>query len=612
MNHRLRFITCGSVDDGKSSLIGRLLFDTKQIFDDQYQAIQKDSVRFGTQGAVPDLALLVDGLQAEREQGITIDVAYRFFSTPQRAFIVADTPGHEQYTRNMATGASTADAAVVLVDARKGVLTQTRRHSRILAMMGVRQVLLAVNKMDMVDWHKPTYDAICADYTTFASALGLGSVQAIPMSALTGDNISGSNTSPNTPWYSGPTLLQWLEAVPNAQPTASAPLRMAVQMVLRPNAEFRGYAGRIAQGTVRAGDPVVVLPSSARSTVKQVFIGEHPVEQARTGDSVCITLTDERDISRGDVVCAAQTPLDMAEQFHAQVVWMHDSPLVPGRPYMLKLHHQTVQATVSSIRHRIDPSTGVHLAARELVLNDIAAVHLSLSKPLAFATYADNRDLGGFILIDRITNATVGAGTLDYALRRDHNLHWQDLTVNKTSRAALMHQTPRCIWFTGLSGSGKSTLANLLDKRLHAQGHYTYVLDGDNVRHGLNRDLGFTEADRAENVRRVAEVARLMVDAGLMVIVAFISPFRADRDFARSLFAPEEFVEVFVDTPLAECERRDVKGLYALARAGKIPNFSGISSPYEPPDAPELRIDSSVETEDAASQRIFQKVISWA
>jgi bifunctional enzyme CysN/CysC len=598
------------VDDGKSSLIGRLLFDTKQIFDDQYQAIQKDSERFGTQGAVPDLALLVDGLQAEREQGITIDVAYRFFSTQQRAFIVADTPGHEQYTRNMATGASTADAAVVLVDARKGVLTQTRRHSRILALMGVRQVVLAVNKMDMVDWHQPTYDAICADYMAFATELGLGTVQAIPMSALTGDNISSARTSPHSPWYSGPSLLQWLEAVPNAQPTANAPFRMAVQMVLRPNANFRGYAGRIAQGTLRTGDAITVSPSAVRSTIQQMFIGDQAVNEAHTGDSVCITLADERDISRGNVVCAAQAPVDVAEQFHAHIVWMHETPLIPGRPYMLKLHHQTVQATVSSIRHQIDPNTGAHLAARELALNDIAAVNLSLSKPLPYARYKDNRDLGGFILIDRVTNATVGAGTLDFALRRDHNLHWQALAVNKAARAALMQQTPRCVWFTGLSGSGKSTLASLLEKRLHAQGQHTYVLDGDNVRHGLNRDLGFTEADRAENVRRVAEVARLMVDAGLVVIVAFISPFRAERDFARSLFAPDEFMEVFVDTPLAECEKRDPKGLYALARAGKIPNFTGISSPYEAPIAPELRVGGAAETTDAALERIFEKIIS--
>ena len=609
MSHRLRFITCGSVDDGKSSLIGRLLFDTKQIFDDQYQALQKDSERFGTQGAVPDLALLVDGLQAEREQGITIDVAYRFFSTPQRAFIVADTPGHEQYTRNMATGASTADAAVVLVDARKGVLTQTRRHSRILALMGVRQVVLAVNKMDMVDWRQPTFDAICADYRAFASELGLNEVHAIPMSALTGDNISSASISPQTPWYHGPSLLQWLEAVPTAQPTANTPLRLPVQLVLRPNAEFRGYGGRIAQGTVRAGDAIVILPSTVRSTVKQIFIGDEAVLEARTGDSVCITFADERDASRGDVICSAEAPLDVAEQFHAHVVWMHESPLIPGRPYLMKLRHQTVQATVTSIRHQIDPNSGAHLAARELALNDIAAVHLGLSKPLPYAPYAENRDLGGFILIDRVSNATVGAGTLDFALRRDHNLHWQALAVNKEARATLKNQTPCCVWFTGLSGSGKSTLASLLEKRLHAQGRHTYVLDGDNVRHGLNRDLGFTEADRAENVRRVAEVARLMVDAGLVVIVAFISPFRAEREFARGLFTPGEFVEVFVDTPLDECERRDPKGLYALARAGQIPNFTGISSPYEAPTAPELHVGGATEPMDAALERIYRKIV---
>ena len=603
MNGRLRFLTCGSVDDGKSTLIGRLLFDTKQIFDDQFQALEKDSARFGTQGAAPDLALLVDGLQAEREQGITIDVAYRFFATPERAFIVADTPGHEQYTRNMATGASTADAAVVLVDARKGLLTQTRRHTRIVALMGVRQVVLAVNKMDLMDWSESAFRAIADEYAAFAQELGLTAVQSIPLSALTGDNLTQSST--HTPWYGGPTLLQWLENVPAGLEEATPPLRLPVQLVLRPHAEFRGYCGRIAQGTLRPGDAVRVLPSGVSSTVQQIFVGEQAQAQAQTGESVCITLADERDISRGDVLCAVDAPLEMAEQFHAHLLWLHEQALIPGRPYWLQLHHRTVSATVSSIRHRIDPNSGAELAARELQMNDIAEVHLNLDRPLPFAPYAENRPLGAFILIDRLSNATVGAGMLDFALRRDHNLHWQQLSVNKAARAALKHQPPRCVWFTGLSGSGKSTLANLLEKRLHAQGHHTYVLDGDNVRHGLNRDLGFAEADRAENIRRVAEVARLMVDAGLIVLVSFISPYRAEREFARSLFTPGEFLEVFVDTPLEECERRDPKGIYARARAGQIPNFTGISSPYEPPLMPELHLSTTSSNPEALLERVL-------
>ena len=599
---RLRFLTCGSVDDGKSTLIGRLLYDTKQVFDDQWRALQGDSRRFGTQGGAPDFALLVDGLQAEREQGITIDVAYRFFATPRRAFIVADAPGHEQYTRNMAVAASTADCAVVLVDARKGVLTQTRRHSRILALMGVRRVLLAVNKMDAVNWSAQRFTAIVQDYAALADELGLV-VQAVPLSALSGDNLT--RNSALTPWYSGPTLLHWLEEQPPAlQAQDGAAAILPVQLGLRPHAQFRGYCGTLAQGALRAGDALTVLPSGVQATVTSVRIGFDTVDTAHAGDAVCITLAEERDISRGDVLVAADSGVELAEQLHAHVVWVDAHALIPGRPYWLKLAHRTVGATITSIRHLIDPDTGAQLAAREVPMNGIAAVHLSVDRPLAFLPYAQSRVLGGFILIDRLTQTTAGAGMIDYALRRDRNVHWQRLEVDKLARAALKHQTPRCVWLTGLSGSGKSTLANLLDKRLHALGRHTYVLDGDNVRHGLNRDLGFTEADRAENIRRVAEVARLMVDAGLIVIVAFISPFRAEREFARSLFARGDFVEVFVDTPLAECEQRDPKGLYAKARRGEIPAFTGVSSPYEAPLQPEFHLRAAEHSPQELAEKL--------
>ena len=600
---RLRFLTCGSVDDGKSTLIGRLLLDTKQIFDDQWQALRNDSRRFGTQGDAPDLALLVDGLQAEREQGITIDVAYRFFSTPRRAFIVADAPGHEQYTRNMAVAASTADCAVVLVDARKGVVTQTRRHSRIVALMGVNRVLLAVNKMDLVGWSHARFAAICADYAALAHALGL-SVQAVPLSALTGDNLSATST--RTPWYDGPTLLECLEQVPAARHDEAAPLHLPVQLVLRPNADFRGYCGTIAQGRVRTGDRLRVLPSGVDATVETVRVGFDSVAQAHAGSAVCLTLREERDISRGDVLVAADVRIDQAEQFHAHIVWVGEQALLPGRSYWLKLHHRTVSAVVTTIRHLVDADTGTHLSAREAPMNSVAAVHLSADRPLPFTPYTDNRELGGFILIDRMTQATVGAGMIDFALRRDSNLHWQALAVDKAARAQIKQQHARCVWLTGLSGSGKSTIANLLEKRLHIQGRHTYVLDGDNVRHGLNRDLGFTQADRVENIRRVAEVAKLMVDAGLIVIVAFISPFRAEREFARSLFAPGEFLEVFVDTPLEKCEQRDPKGLYAKARRGEIPGFTGIASPYEAPLHAEFHLQTSAESAQALAERIAQ------
>jgi len=603
---RLRFLTCGSVDDGKSTLIGRLLIDSKQVFDDQWRALQGDSRRWGTTGALPDPALLLDGLQAEREQGITIDVAYRFFATPRRAFIVADAPGHEQYTRNMAVAASTADCAVVLVDAGKGVLTQTRRHSRILALMGVRHALLAVNKMDLVGWNEQRFAEIAQEFARFAQGLGLA-VQAVPVSALSGENLT--QRCAQTPWYAGPTLLEWLERAPTRTALdASGPLRLPVQLALRPHAEFRGYCGTIAQGTLRAGDVVVVQPSGARASIRSVRIGFDAVEQARAGDAVCVTLNEERDISRGDVLVAADAPLEQAEQFHAHLVWVGEQPLLPGRPYWLKLHHCTAGATVTSIRYLVDVNSGAHLAAREVPLNGIAVVHLNVDRPLPFAPYADNVALGGFILIDRLSQATVGAGMIDYPLRRDANLHWQTLAVDKAARAAIKLQMPRCVWLTGLSGAGKSTIASLLEKRLHAMGRHTYVLDGDNVRHGLNRDLGFTEADRVENIRRVAEVARLMVDAGLIVIVAFISPFRAEREFARSLFAPEEFVEVFVDAPLEACERRDPKGLYAKARRGEIAAFTGISSPYEPPLAPEVHLRTDVASAEELAAQLAQQL----
>ena len=605
-NHsRLRFLTCGSVDDGKSTLIGRLLYDTKQVFDDQWQTLQGDSRRWGTQGNAPDLALLVDGLQAEREQGITIDVAYRFFSTPKRGFIVADAPGHEQYTRNMAVAASTADCAIVLVDARKGMLTQTRRHSRILSLMGVRNVLLAVNKMDLMSWRQDVFDAIVADYAELARELNL-SFHSVPLSALTGDNLT--RVSQHTPWYEGLSLLQWLEDQPQASPPVDAPPVLPVQHVLRPHADFRGYCGTVAQGKLKAGDPVRVLPSGITATIKDLWLGLDEVDETTVGDAICITLNEERDISRGDVIVAADSPPDLAEQFHAHVVWVDAHALIPGRPYWLKLAHRAVAATVTSIRHVIDADSGAHLAAREVPMNGIAAVHVSVDRPLPHLPYAQSKVLGGFILIDRVTQATAGAGMIDFALRRDRNLHWQKLDVDKAARGAIKHQVPKCVWFTGLSGAGKSTLANLLERRLHSEGKHTYVLDGDNVRHGLNRDLGFTEADRAENIRRVSEVAKLMVDAGLIVLVAFISPFRAERDYARSLFAPGEFIEVYVDTPLEECERRDPKGLYAKARLGEIPAFTGISSPYEAPLTPELRCATG-HTPDAFIQDVIQVLL---
>lgn len=600
----LRFITCGSVDDGKSTLIGRLLFESKAIFDDQLASLESDSRLYGTQGEKMDLALLVDGLQAEREQGITIDVAYRFFATERRRFIVADTPGHEQYTRNMATGASTADLAVILVDARKGVLTQTRRHSRIVALMGIRHVVLAVNKMDLVGFDPAIFDSIVQDYQAFAQGCGLSKVQAIPLSGLDGDNVV--QRSERMPWYEGPSLMDHLNQVEMGETHGRQAFRLPVQWINRPNLDFRGICGRVAQGQVHVGDSLRVLPSGVQARVKSLFAGFQEVEASRKGDAIMLTLESEVDVSRGDVLVAAEAPAEVADQFVARLLWMHEHAMTPGRQYLMKLACKEVTATVTEIKYREDVNTGAHLAAKTLGLNEMAVVNVSVSAPLVFEPYGVNRVLGSFILIDKLSFETVGAGMIDFALRRASNIHWQALELNRQTRAAQKHQSPRCIWFTGLSGSGKSTLANLLEKRLHAEGRHTYLLDGDNVRHGLNRDLGFTEADRVENIRRVAEVAKLMVDAGLIVLVSLISPFRVERRMARELFADGEFVEVFVDTSIEECERRDVKGLYAKARRGMLKNFTGIDSPYEAPEMPEVRLRTADTPPEACVDQILK------
>ena len=602
----LRFITCGSVDDGKSTLIGRLLHDTKLLLDDQVAALESDSRRHGTQNGEIDFALLVDGLAAEREQGITIDVAYRFFGTDKRKFIVADCPGHEQYTRNMATGASTADLAVVLVDARKGLLTQTRRHSYIVSLLGIRHVLLAVNKMDLVGYDQKVFDDIVAGYRELADTLGIPHVTCIPLSALKGDNIV--DRSQSMPWYGGEALLDHLENVKVETGDSGTAFRMPVQWVCRPDQSFRGFAGTVVSGEVAPGDAIAVLPSGQRSTIARVVTTDGDLSRAGNGQAVVLTLAEEIDASRGDVIAAAGDPPEAADQFAAHLLWMDAQPLLPGRPYWLKIGARTVGAQVTEIKHKVDVNTQDQLAAKHLELNEVAYCNLYLDQPIAFEKYADNRTLGAFILIDRQSNATVAAGTLDFALRRAGNIHWQHVEVDKQARARIKHQQPRCVWFTGLSGSGKSTIANLVEKKLLAQGHHTYILDGDNVRHGLNKDLGFTDEDRVENIRRVAEVARLMVDAGLIVLVSFISPFRAERRMAREMFAEGEFLEVFVDTPLEVAERRDVKGLYAKARAGVLKNFTGLDSPYETPEAPELRLDTVREDAKASADRVIDAV----
>ena len=602
----LRFITCGSVDDGKSTLIGRLLYESKCIFDDQLKALETESKRYGTQGEKIDFALLVDGLEAEREQGITIDVAYRFFSTDRRRYIVADTPGHEQYTRNMATGASTAQMAVLLIDSRKGILPQTRRHHRIVTMMGIRHIVLAVNKMDLMGFEQSVFDRIEADYREFAKDANLTTLQAIPLAAVSGDNVL--KRSENTPWYKGPTLFDHMDTVSVKEVATRAAFRMPVQWVSRPNLNYRGFCGRIAEGSVKTGDAVRVLPSGKTTTVKSIDFFEDQLPEAEAGASITLTLNDEVDVSRGDLIVTTDHPPEVADQFQVKLLWLSEEPLVPGRSYWLKVHAKEVSATVMEIKHREDVNTGSHLAAKVLNLNEIAVVTISTTHPVAFEPYTVNRTLGGFVFIDKLSCATVGAGMIEFALRRSTNIHWQSLEVGKAQRALLKNQTPRCIWFTGLSGSGKSTVANQLEKRLHAEGKHTYMLDGDNVRHGLNRDLGFTDADRVENLRRVAEVAKLMVEAGLIVIVSFISPFRAERRAARDLFAPEEFVEIHVSTPIAECEKRDVKGLYAKARKGELKNFTGIDSPYEAPENAEMVIDTSTKSPEECALEVWRLI----
>ena len=602
----LRFITCGSVDDGKSTLIGRLLYESKCIFDDQLKALETESKRYGTQGEKIDFALLVDGLEAEREQGITIDVAYRFFSTDRRRYIVADTPGHEQYTRNMATGASTAQMAVLLIDSRKGILPQTRRHHRIVTMMGIRHIVLAVNKMDLMGFEQSVFDRIEADYREFAKDANLTTLQAIPLAAVSGDNVL--KRSENTPWYKGPTLFDHMDTVSVKEVATREAFRMPVQWVSRPNLNYRGFCGRIAEGSVKTGDAVRVLPSGKTTTVKSIDFFEDHLPEAEAGASITLTLNDEVDVSRGDLIVTTDHPPEVADQFQVKLLWLSEEPLVPGRSYWLKVHAKEVSATVMEIKHREDVNTGSHLAAKVLNLNEIAVVTISTTHPVAFEPYTVNRTLGGFVFIDKLSCATVGAGMIEFALRRSTNIHWQSLEVGKAQRALLKNQTPRCIWFTGLSGSGKSTVANQLEKRLHAEGKHTYMLDGDNVRHGLNRDLGFTDADRVENLRRVAEVAKLMVEAGLIVIVSFISPFRAERRAARDLFGPEEFVEIHVSTPIAECEKRDVKGLYAKARKGELKNFTGIDSPYEAPENAEMVIDTSTKSPEECALEVWRLI----
>ena len=604
----LRFITCGSVDDGKSTLIGRLLYDSKMIFEDQLAALENDSRRVGTQGQDIDFALLVDGLAAEREQGITIDVAYRFFATEKRKFIVADCPGHEQYTRNMVTGASTADCAVILIDARKGVLVQTRRHSFLCHQLGIRNLVLAVNKMDLIDYDEAKFNAIVSDYAKFAESIGVESFTAVPVSGLAGDNIT--SRSDNTDWYGGPVLIDLLETMQISN-TASQkkPFRMPVQWVNRPNLDFRGFSGLIASGTVKPGDELRSLPSGKSSTVKSVVTMDGELDEAVAGQSITITLEEEIDCSRGDVLATADDPPEVADQFESTIVWMDDEPLVVGRGYWLKLGTQMVSVTIAEPKYEIDVNTMEHLASQTLNLNQIGVSEITTDRRIVFDPYTENRALGGFILIDKITNHTVGAGMLHFSLRRSQNVHWQPTDITRDHHASMKNQTPRVLWFTGLSGSGKSTIANEVEKKLALMNRHTFLLDGDNVRHGLNKDLGFTESDRIENIRRIGEVAKLMTDAGLIVLTAFISPFRADRQLVRDMIDGGEFIEIHVDTPLEIAEARDVKGLYKKAREGKLKNFTGIDSPYEPPESPEIRVNTVEMTPEEAADHIIAKIL---
>lgn len=603
----LCFITCGSVDDGKSTLIGRLLFESKMLFEDQLIAVEADSRRYGTQGEEMDFALLVDGLAAEREQGITIDVAYRFFSTDKRKYIVADTPGHEQYTRNMVTGASTADAAIIMVDARKGLLPQTRRHSYLVSLLGIRHIVVAINKMDLVDYSENAFKSIIQDYEKLAQHLGLENVTFLPISAFKGDNITEPST--NTPWYSGPSLMDILESAEvDEDASANGPFRMPIQWVNRPNLDFRGFAGTIAGGRIRPGDHICVQPSGLKTTVARIVTMDGDLDEAVAGQSITLTTTDEIDISRGDVISTAEAPAEIADQFNCTINWMHETPLLPGRPYLMKIGTQTVTTTITDIKHRVNVNNFQHMAAKTLELNDIGVCNINLDRPIPFDPYSQNRDMGSFILIDRLSNNTVGAGMIDFALRRADNIHMQPVDIDKNARRHIKGQKSCVLWFTGLSGAGKSTIANALEKRLHTMGHHTYLLDGDNVRHGLNKDLGFTDSDRVENIRRITEVSKLMVDAGLIVINAFISPFRTERDMARSMFEDNEFLEIYVDTPLEIVEKRDVKGLYRKSRSGKLSNFTGIDSPYEAPESPELRVNTITTDVDAAVEQIIIKL----
>ena len=604
----LRFITCGSVDDGKSTLIGRLLYDAKMIFEDQLATLESDSKRMGTQGQEIDFALLVDGLAAEREQGITIDVAYRFFATEKRKFIVADCPGHEQYTRNMVTGASTADLAVILIDARKGVLVQTRRHSYLAKLLGIRNIVLAVNKMDLIDYDQAKYDAIVADYTAFAASIGITDFTPMPISGFKGDNIT--DKSENTPWYTGLPLMAHLETVAlDNQADQAKPLRMPVQWVNRPNLDFRGFSGQIATGTVHPGDAIRVLPSGKTSTISKIVTLDGDLDQAVAGQSVTLCFADEIDCSRGDVIATADNPPQVSDQFESTLVWMADEALIPGRAYWLKLGTQMVSATVQAPKYTVNVNTMEHMAAKTLALNAIGVAEISTDRPIVFESYADNHTLGGFILIDKISNATVAAGMLHFSLRRAQNVHWQATDISREAHAALKNQKPKILWFTGLSGSGKSTIANEVEKTLNLMNRHTFLLDGDNVRHGLNKDLGFTETDRIENIRRVGEVAKLMADAGLIVLTAFISPFRAERDMVRAMLPEGEFVEIYVETPLEVAEARDVKGLYKKARAGQLKNFTGIDSPYEAPDRPDIRVNTVEMTPTEAAEHIIRQLI---
>jgi bifunctional enzyme CysN/CysC len=600
----LRFITCGSVDDGKSTLIGRFLYESKLVFEDHLAALEADSKKVGTQGGELDFALLVDGLAAEREQGITIDVAYRFFSTETRKFVVADTPGHEQYTRNMVTGASTAEVAVILVDARKGILTQTRRHSYLVSLLGIRHVVLAVNKLDLVDYSQEVFDSIDADYRTFAAELGVQDIVSIPLSALRGDNVT--EASPNTPWYSGPTLIQYLEAIEVDDDTDTQPFRFVAQWVNRPNLDFRGYSGVIVGGTVRTGDRIRVVPSGVESTISRIVTYDGDLDEAVAGESVTLCLADEVDVSRGDVIAAATAPPLVADQFETHVVWMSEDEMLPGRRYLVKIGGTTLGATIEEPKYLVNVNTLEHMAAKTLELNQIGICNLTLEKPVPFDPYTENRDMGGFIIIDRMTNNTVGVGLIHFALRRADNVHWQAIEVDATAHATLKGQRPAVVWFTGLSGAGKSTIANIVERKLHAEGRHTYLLDGDNLRHGLNKDLGFTTADRIENVRRTAEVASLMAEAGLIVLVSLISPYRAERRMARDLAGDNRFLEIYVDTPLEVAESRDRKGLYAKARRGEIPNFTGIGAPYEAPDNPDVHISTAEYTPEAAADAVIR------